>query len=186
MIWEEPGIRVAIPNAPLLLWFFLHQNTIENCSRQPIFVDGMSARYNPVALFTGNTIQNSVDNEQEWAAYLSGLSGDTFLFLFNNQLLRNQGTAIVHRGPYGFLYADNNLINANTRGLSVGNALLLHNAISGNFVDEPFANIVVEGAAGYLMKMKCRCRKCTLKERGKGCFPMNTATIRILPEMMAT
>ena len=43
-----------------------------------MFVDFAGSYYNPFGLFTGNTIQNNVDNDQEWAVYLSHFSGNTF------------------------------------------------------------------------------------------------------------
>ena len=123
------GIRIfGSMEIPIQQWFFLYRNTIENCSQQAMFVEGWDDSL--FTLFTGNIIQSNVDNDQAWAAYLSDLSENTFLFLFNNRIINNKGTGIVSGGA--FLYADNNEIAGNDQGLSAGNAVLLNNTITNN------------------------------------------------------
>ena len=113
-----------------------------------MFVDFAGSYYNPFGLFTGNTIQNNVDNDQEWAVYLSHFNGDTFLFLFNNQIINNKGTGFVHHGPYTFLYADNNQMAGNNQGLFAFNAVLLNNTISNNICPKTWPT--AKGAGVYL------------------------------------
>ena len=144
------GIRIfERREIPIPQWFFLYQNTIENCSQQAMFL-GFAGSYSfPFALFTGNIIQNNVDNDQEWAVYISHFSGDTFLFLFNNRII-NKGTGIENNGPYTFLYADSNEIVGNNQGLSAGNAVLLNNTITNNNSCSYPAWATAKGAGVYL------------------------------------
>jgi len=129
----DSGIKMnSGGNIPFPQWFYLYRNTIENCSEQAMFVDFAGAYFNPFGLFTGNTIQSNGTNDQEWAAYLSHFSGDTFLFLFNNRIINNKGTGFEHRGPYTFLYADNNEFSGNNQGIFASNAVLLNNTITNN------------------------------------------------------
>ncbi|HPJ95464.1 MAG TPA: carboxypeptidase-like regulatory domain-containing protein [Deltaproteobacteria bacterium] len=76
------------------------------------------------------------------------MSGDTFLFLFDNQVINNNGIALDDNGPYTFLYADNNLIDGNNRGISAGNAVLLHNTVTNNLSTQNYS--VERGAGIYL------------------------------------
>ncbi len=145
------GIRIfERREIPIPQWFFLYQNTIENCSQQAMFVEFAGSYYFPFTLFTGNIIQSNVDNDQEWAVYISHFSGDTFLFLFSNQIINNKGTGIVNNGPYTFLYADNNEIVGNDQGLSASNAVLLNNTITNNNACSYPAWAIAKGAGVYL------------------------------------
>lgn len=135
------GIKInAGSEIPLPQWFFLYHNTIENCSEQAMFVGFGGAYYNPFALFTGNIIQNN-----EWAVYISHFSGDTSLFLFNNQIVNNMGSGLVHHGPYTLLYADSNNISGNNQGLSANNSILLNNTISNNTCPNQWPNSKAAG-----------------------------------------
>jgi hypothetical protein len=143
------GIRIAGSNQiPIPQWLFLYQNTIENCSGQAIFAGTVSP--STFALFTGNIIQSNVDNDQEWAAYLSDLGADTFLFLFNNRIIDNKGYGIVNHGVYTFLYADNNEIVGNGQGLTASNAVLLNNTITNNNTCSYPVWAIAKGAGVYL------------------------------------
>lgn len=127
------GIKInAGSEIPFPQWFFVYHNTIENCSEQAMFVGLTGAYYNPFALFSGNIIQGNVTNDQAWAVYISHFSGDTSLFLFNNQIINNMGTGLVHHGPYTLLYADSNEISGNDKGLSANNSVFLNNKITNN------------------------------------------------------
>jgi len=143
------GIRISGSNQiPVPQWLFLYQNTIENCSGQAIFAGSVSP--STFTLFTGNIIQSNVDNNQAWAAYLSDLGADTFLFLFNNRIIDNKGTGIVNHGVYTFLYADHNEIVGNDQGLSASNAVLLNNTITNNNTCSYPAWAIAKGAGVYL------------------------------------
>jgi hypothetical protein len=142
------GIKIyAGRDIPLPQWFFLNHNTIENCSEQAMFVNFnfSGAYYFPFALFTGNIFQNNVTNDGEWAVYVSHFSGDTSFFLFNNQIINNKGTGLVHHGPYSLLYADSNQISGNNQGLTANNSILLNNTISNNTCPKDLLNAKAAG-----------------------------------------
>ncbi len=143
------GIRIfGGSQIPIPQWLFLYHNTIENCSQQAMFVEGVSP--STFVLFTGNIIQSNVDNDQEWAAYLSNLGADTFLLLFNNSINDNKGYGIVNNGVYTFLYADNNEIVGNGQGLTASNAILLNNTITNNNTCSYPVWAIAKGAGVYL------------------------------------
>ncbi len=132
---------------PLPQWFFLYHNTFEDCSQNPMWYDLGGSYYFPFALLTGNVIKDSV-HDSFVSIYSSHMSGDTFLFLFDNQVINNNGIALDDNGPYTFLYADNNLIDGNNRGISAGNAVLLHNTVTNNLSTQNYS--VERGAGIYL------------------------------------
>lgn len=127
------GIRFTAGNEiPFPQWMYLYRNTIEYCSENALFSNFGGAYAFPFGLLTGNTIQNNTDNDNGRAVSIDHFSGDTFLFLFNNQINNNKGTAFDHHGPYTFLYADGNSFSGNNQGLRANNAILLNNTITGN------------------------------------------------------
>jgi len=133
---------------PYTQWFFLYRNTIQNCSRNAIFVDLSSGSYFPFTLFSGNIFQNNEENDQGWAVYVSHLSGDTALFLFNNQVINNKGTGVIHHGTSELLYADNNQISGNNQGITATCGVFLNNTITNNIC--PKNRVNPNGAGIYL------------------------------------
>jgi len=141
-------INQAGGTIPYPQWFFLYRNTIQNCSRNAIFVDLSSGHYFPFTLFSGNIFQNNEENDQGWAVYVSHLSGDTVLFLFNNQVINNKGTGVIHHGPYTLLYADNNQMSGNNQGMTANCGVFLNNTITNNIC--PKNRVNPNGAGIYL------------------------------------
>jgi hypothetical protein len=111
------GIKINYNLSYTPKWFFLFQNTIENCSKAAIFSEQSSV--GPLfAIFSGNTITNN--GQDSGGAYVSGSGNDLYLFLFNNDVTDNRGAGIdSYNGENRFLYAVDSINKCNGRFVSV-------------------------------------------------------------------